>query len=650
MRTVNTPSAIRVTLGSDAFAALERRLADEITAANAAVSDYVDDDKLYDFAWSLYEQQSQQGISRDTPRYGSADYTSPIPMEHVDTLSARASKALFTSLLWVVEGIGDDEQKAPLVERYLQWRQEQMRLQSVARKVFQSAFVERGAVFEVNEDADFYLSQRVVRAAIQRDEMGNRLLGEDGRPVPLIGADGEPVQAPDGTEWVEVVVERPSYRRSGASVRRRSMKDFRFLPAHAGDDQEVWARAVRRWERWEDLKAGESRGEYAGVDRLASVQERSQGADHDRSGVTVSTPPTEATNELEIWRVQFYADLDGDGKRFYVADVHETQAVVLNLRVDPLGMWRTVYVNPYPCAYSPMGYSMVLTKLLTTALEHTAWRNMNADRGTLKSNAPMKRLIGSAWDPEVQPLGAGRVVDVNDMRELEPMSFEDMTPQAMQKEQQCVQDAQRIIGINDIAVGQTTRVARTLGENRMATQGSFLRTDDPIGNIQEAMEELGRVIHAVEVLSLRENPSGIRLPSSLSRRLRLEQATVTADMIDGQFLFKPRGSVDDADPQARQAKFQAMWQFLGTMAKVNPNVASRLSTPEMADTLMQWLVDEFRPRDVAPFLTPVQPTPAGRQAMPAGMPGPVGPVGPGGPPGAPMPGIPPELAQLLSGG
>ncbi|MEQ1727430.1 MAG: hypothetical protein ABL982_03540 [Vicinamibacterales bacterium] len=605
-------AAFDVELDEDAREQLANRLADEIDRANQARSSHTDDNGLIDFAWSLYEQQSQRGISRDNPRYGSADLTSPIGMEHVDTLSARASKTIFTSLLWIVEGKGKSSKKAAVVELYMQWRQEEMRLQSVARRVFQSAFVEGGAVFEVCEDVEPIVKHGTVRAKIKQDDLGNRLLDADGDPVPETDQDGVPVPAMGDDEYVDVKTKSDDFRRRGASVRRRSMKDFRFLPSHAEDESEVWGHATRRYERLEDLQGGEARGVYVDVEKLGATHEREQRAEDDRGGITVQQNVTPATAEAEIWRIQFLADLDGKGKCMYIADVSAIHRVVLNLKYDWLNRWRTVYANPYPCAYSVYGYSQILTKLLTTIEEHTAWRNMNADRGTLKSNAPMKRLVGALWDPSVQPIGAGQLIDVNDMNELQPMEFEDVTQQALQKEQQCVSDGQRIIGVNDIAVGQQSAQNRTLGENKMATQGSFLRTDDPIGCLQESMEDLGALIHAIEVESLRERESGVAAPAGIAERLSYREGgfdgDITADMIDGDFAFKPRGSVEDADPVRRQQKFTAMMTTLANAGKINPIVQQRLATPEMADAIMQYAVDEFHPRDTAPFLKPMMPT------------------------------------------
>jgi hypothetical protein len=332
----------------------------------------------------------------------------------------------------------------------------------------------------------------------------------------------------------------------------------------------------------------------------------------------------------------------GQGYTCYLAVVSEQHGVILDLRQDWLQRWRTVYANPYPCPYAVYGYSLILTKLLTTIEEHTAWRNMNADRATLKSNAPMRKLRGEDWDPEAQPFAAGTVITVSDMKGVEPFPFDDVTEQALNKEQGCVADAQRILGLNDIAIGQVSAKARTLGENELATRESFTRTDDPIGNLQEAFEELGSVIHAIEVQTLKDMDDGRQTPATVTDAVKRADTSydgrVTWQMIDGHYRFKPRGSVESADPNQRLKMLVDGIGLLANWAKLNPQIAARMQTPEFGDALMQMFVTEFKPRDKQPFLKPVQPAPP---MLPPGMP----PGAPGAPP--PGAGAPNPLVQAM---
>jgi hypothetical protein len=639
-------SPYRVKLSADDERALTVRLVEEVRAGKRARALLMDDGGEIDFYYSLYEQRSQKGISRDTHRYGEADLTSPIITENVDTLVSRFVASVFKlEPLWIVEGIGDSAKKSPVVEQFMQWRQEEMRLQQVAKRGAQSSFVETGSIIEVCEDAEETQRVAVITANVLRAPDGSLVLdAKTGKPLPELDEEGVPVEAPpEAVDTVEVKRTYTDYRRRGAYPRCLSMKDFLFLPSHARDTREVWGHAARFWMRMDELTRGEEAGKYRNLDQLGGdTQERQQTPEMDRAGVSVETVYGFDNAEKELWRLQVWCDI-GKGLSFYTVILSEIHDVILSIEQDWLQSYRTVYLNPYPCSYSVYGYSMAGTKLLTTAEEHTAWRNMNADRETLGANAPMKRRKGTEWDPRLQPFGAGRVIDLTNMDDVQPMEFKPTTPQAMQREQQCPVDAQRIIGINDLGLGQNTSESRTLGENRIVTTQSFVRTDDPISNLQEAFEEVGALIHAIEVQTLKDMEGGIEAPARITSQLTRYgdtsfKGTFTADMISGQFRFKPRGSSDQADPQRRQ---QAMVNGVNTLllwAKANPALAQRLSGPEFADVILQWYVSEFKPRDVEAFLKPTEMPPP---PMPMGPP----PQGQG--PGAPQFGGQDVLSGLL---
>jgi hypothetical protein len=628
-----------VKLNDEQYETLRRRLVDEIRNAKAARSLHMQDHGLLDFAWSLYEQRSQRGISNDSPRYGSADLTSAIGTEMVDTLVARAVKTIFVEPVWIVEGLGTDERKSPIVEQFMQWRQESVRLQQILKRTFTAAFVEQGAVVEVGEDSEVFTRVECVKAQIQTDGVGNILLDEKGQPQAVIDEEGYPVQSEDPQNFVEVKHTYEDVRRRGATPRLRRLKDFLQIPAHAEDARDVWARATRFYVTVAEVKRRIAAGTWDKdvLEKIAGSHERDIRPEHERVGTTVEVSHGEDQVEKEIWRVQFWMDL-GKGLQCYIADVSEIHACILSLRCDWLTKWRTVYFNPYPRPYSVYGYSVITDKLLNVIEEHTAWLNMNADRATLKANAPLKRLKGSPWDPAIQPFGPGETIDVNTQDDVMPFVFEDVSQAAFEKEQACYAIAQRIIGTNDIAVGQVSAKSRTLGENEMATRESFLRTDDPIGNLQEAMEELGELMHAIEVQALRDQEHGMRAPASVVAAVQDKvgdttfNGTFTAEMVDGEYRFKPRGSVESADPVKRMQQMVEGVGLLTQWAGFNPAIGQRLSSPDMAAALMHMFVTEFKPRDKKPFLAPLPPPPV--PMLPPGM----------APPGMPPGGMPPEMA------
>src|SRR5881394_2369376 len=217
-----------ITLTAEQEQQLTRRFVEEVRTAKRARAAMIDDGGLIDFAYSLYEQQTQQGISRNTPRYGGADLTSPIGTENVDGLAARMAKTTFVEPVCIVEGVGKSAKQAPVVEEYMQWRQESMRLQKVAKRVGVAALVETGSVFEVCEDTEPFIRRETVKAQIATAEDGTPILdGTPGKPTPAREQDGTPVPVEDETQgFVTVHREWTDYRRRGAYVRRRSMKDF----------------------------------------------------------------------------------------------------------------------------------------------------------------------------------------------------------------------------------------------------------------------------------------------------------------------------------------------------------------------------------------------------------------------------------------
>lgn len=653
-------SPFDVKLSDDAERELTTRLCEAIRQAVIGRGDVIQENGRIDYWYSLYEQAPQHGISRDTPRFGGADLTSPIGTQMVDALAARMTKTVFVEPFWIVEGSGDDQKKAAAVEEFDHWRFEDMRGQSIVASALRQSLIEEGSVIEVCEDCVPVQRTETVKAAIARAQDGTALLDPDtGKPMAAGGEDGEPLEAEDPTEeHVEIKRTVTDYLRRGASLRTHSMKDFLFLPGHARNSRDVWGHAWRFWMTLGDLRRAEKRGDVTNIDMLGTSNERDQKAEDDRMGMSVAVDAGSDAVQLELWRVQFYGDL-GKGYGCYLVDISEKHSTILSIRADWLNKWRCVYFNPYPRTYSVYGYSLIGGKLDTTIQEHTAWRNMNADRGTLKANAPLKRLHGSQWDPRLQPFGAGEVIDVGDMKEVQPFEFEDVTPQAMDKERACIEDGTRIVGLTDIVLGLNPHVTRTKGENEMVTEQSFVRIDDPIRNVQESLEELGELVHAIEVRAMQDAEEeqaeknagavmGLPAPASVAQsvELRMEgdfRGRFTSQMLTGNFRWKPRGSTESADPVRRINAFTNALGLMAELGKVNPALAQRFMSPEMGEALMQWFVDTTKPRDKKPFLMPM-PQPMLPPGMPGGMPMPGGAPMPGG-----QPGMPPGMPQMPPG-
>jgi hypothetical protein len=639
-----------VKLDADQRHELTTRLVDAIRTGLEARSTLMDDGGLIDFAYSLYEQQPQMGISR--ARKNGADLTSPIGTQMVDTLTAITCKTVFVEPFWIVEGIGQDAAKAPTVEEFTQWRFEEMRGQQIAGQAAQQAFIEEGAIIEVCEDSREVHGVEVTKAKVQLAEDGSYLLdGDSGKPLPLLDEFGDPVEAEDAEEFVEVTRPKTDTLRRGASLRLHSLKDFLFLPGHAKDRRDVWAMAVRFWLPLEEVEERAKAGKYdkEAVAALGTNHEREPRTEHERSGTTVAVDHASKQVEKELWRIQFYANIDGKHLCFYVAIVSVHHQQILSITKDWIGRFRFEYLNPFPRTNSVYGYSLILHKLLTTIEGHTMWRNMNADRSMFKANAPMKRLMGAQWDPRVQPIGAGETIDVGSMDEIMPFEYEDVSQHSFQREREFYEEGARIAGVSDILASVNPKVSRTLGENEMVTEQSFTRAENPIRNLQEAFEGIGELIHAIEVKTLEEaeDGDGLEAPASVAQNVKLRTPdsqtagddaafAFTAESIKGRFRFKPRGSVETADPNRRMNNFMNGIKAMQMARQMFPALQMRYASPQVAEAVNQQLVDLLKPRDKQAFLAPLQP--------PQGM------LPPGAEQGMLPPGAPPQGPPSLGDG
>jgi hypothetical protein len=260
------------------------------------------------------------------------------------------------------------------------------------------------------------------------------------------------------------------------------------------------------------------------------------------------------------------------------------------------------------------------------------------------------------WDPMEQPFGPKAVIDVRSMDEVEPMVIPDITAPILQHIQMMERTAERLSGINDVASGSVTSETKTLGEVQMATEQSFVRMDLIVRRFQEALEDVANIRHAIWKRTLAETPEGeAATPTMLSnlesRGLSADQylpdGKVTAQLLEGQFRFKPHGSVETADPSKRRQDLLQFMQTLPMLAQTFPSTAPMLMNPLAGRAMLREVLRAFRVENQQPFLgSPQQdmqmtqlaqmlqqmmgqmgiPQPAGQPGM-AGSP-PVGPAAP----------------------
>jgi hypothetical protein len=79
---------------------------------------------------------------------------------------------------------------------------------------------------------------------------------------------------------------------------------------------------------------------------------------------------------------------------------------------------------------------------------------------------------------------------------------------------------------------------------------------------------------------------------------------MTAAMLEGQFRFKPRGSVETADPRALRADFNQMLQALPALIQASPFLQQALlMNPQAARALLEQFVRVYRIPNRQAFLS-----------------------------------------------
>jgi hypothetical protein len=288
------------------------------------------------------------------------------------------------------------------------------------------------------------------------------------------------------------------------------------------------------------------------------------------------------------------------------------------------------------------GFSYIGSKLITVVEEHTAYRNMAADRSSLANNVPVLRMTGALWDPIEQPWGPKAVIDVRDPREITAMTVPDVPESVFRHIEMCERTAERLAGINDVASGQVSQTDRTLGEVQMATEQSFVRMDLVIGRFQECLEEIYQIRHAIHKRALAEKKDGIDAPQSLMVGLEgrgvsidemMPDKKVTAALLDGAFRFKPHGSVATADRGKERGDFNAAMQAFPMLMQAEAVLTQRFG-PQAFRMLLRKFIQLYN--IPAAFLgSPSQDLMQQQAPMLPGM-------GMMPPPGVPIQGIPPQ--------
>lgn len=601
-------------------------LGNEIRNAEAARQSNLID---VDYWWALYEQ-ARTRRSSDLPWPDAADLTSYIPSEKVDAIHARMMRTVWVNPVWTVEGWGRAAERAPFVEEFHQWKAEEERLQAVLDRVILTALVEPRCLLEIYESTQRRAVRKQLDIKPTMTDQGGIVFGEDGQPDIEPNADtGEYDVASAEELGVTAVVDSRDIIRSGPQYRVLGYADSLILPGHATHREEIWGYGKRIWKRKLDLLADADEGIYdlESVKSLTDVGERQPNASLMRANQAIAPQQDRDTAEKELWEVLVLCNLNDllersgknpirgaeyDESRWYVFTIHLLTDTILRITHDDFERSRYVPFILFPRPNrATEGYSMVGHKLLTVTEEHTAYRNMAADRSSLAVNAPIKKVSGALWDEDEQPWGPKAVITVRDHREIEQQVVTDVPPSVYQQIQYCDRTAERLAGVNDVAAGQVSQQDRTLGEVQMATEQSFVRMDLVTRRFQESLEDVGQIRHAIWKRCLAEQPYGIDAPEGVIVGLEgrgvpidryLPNGKITAALLDGAYRFRPYGSVETADPAKRRNDILGLLATIPRLVQQYPMLAMQLNTPQAAKALLRAVLQAFRIQNVQAFL------------------------------------------------
>jgi hypothetical protein len=554
-------------------------------------------------SWGFYEQARMRVGSSPWP--DAADLPSPFAPEYTDAVHARVMQTIFVEPVWTVEGFGSSAVKAPIVEEFHQRAQEDARFQGYADEWILRGLIEGVGTLKITESREWRRQQVEKRVAIQLDPMGAPVMGPQG-PMLAYDESGEFVPVED-EQTPSALAQMDEWRpaRFGPEFEVIPYPDFFVLPAHARHRQHVWGYCARFYRRWPQLGEWADRGWY-GKKEVENVGDSNDKAitndDVPATGVHV-VDQQQNTSQKELYEFTVLLDLDGKGERWWVITLHKESTTILRCKIDD-GMTRYIRWMPFPKPGTvDHGYSLIGNKLISVIEEDTARRNLKADRMALKASQPILRQANALWQPFEQPMGPRSVIDVRSKDEISVLQGIDDVPQSVHIwGEELRSDADRLIGQNDVSFGNETTEERTLGEVQLRAGYAEVRINVIVKRMQEPMEEAGLVLHEIWKHTLRANAdqppqramvigkeaTGISIPGYP------EQIIVTADILEGVYWFKPRGSVETADLNRQKQDFIGFLQVLPALTQMNPAFAAVLGTVPFAKSMMEQAVRVFR--------------------------------------------------------
>jgi hypothetical protein len=205
------------------------------------------------------------------------------------------------------------------------------------------------------------------------------------------------------------------------------------------------------------------------------------------------------------------------------------------------------------------------------------------------------------------------VIDVRDMDELQPMQgVADVPASVMAWRQHIRDDADRLIGQNDVSLGVGTQDAQKPTATQVNATAGYaevrmnLIVQAPAANRWK--NSFAGAAHDLEAHLGRQPDLPVqramvigRTSPGIDRRVSGGQP-VTAQMLEGTYWFKPHGSVETADLNRQKQDFNGLLQALPAVMQMNPAVAQILSTLPAAKGLVEQMLRVYRWPDRQSFL------------------------------------------------
>ncbi len=568
----------------------------------------VGDDGLLDDAHLKY-LGGDGSLTKDTPWPGAANLGSYLVTEKVDAMRARIMATIFTDPIWIVEGFGKSADRAWLVEEFHQWKADQTKLQPAIGRAVHNALIEGTGVLEVADRVIMRKGVKTIKSKVKTDPAtGHLLLNNQGQAQPDTHPETGAFQEEDDPQKhsLNMVVEGLVRATDGPSYRVLSLKDFYMLPGSATERADIWGYAKRFFRRLADLKSREKDGYYQHVDDLGgpSSSERMTGTggvsdvrDLAQQGQDIAPQDSETTAEKEIWELTLLLDLDEDGyDEWYVVTWSQLYRTLLRVQYQNYDTPTYITLTPFPRPNSVYGFSYAKDKLGTLYDEHVALRNMFMDRSILKTNAPLMQTEGGLWNPALKPWGPGRVISVRDMTELKQFEISDVPQSVPLMMKEVLSASERLSGMNDTTTGQTSGGDTTATEVKLVTQQSWIRIDEVVKNLQQAFEDLFQVLNTIWIAKLRETPEpwpGDLIVSMQQRAINMGPV-ITADVLDGPFRGKPRGSVESSDLSQMRVDFVQLITALTQLGQSVPVVKQRLNDPTVIRSIFTQMARVYR--------------------------------------------------------